>query len=198
MEANPEMFGWIRDYMFRLAYVVRGAPADFFELLRVSPRYAVAQTRRGRPNVICDFFGPRVQEAFGDIPNEVRIDNEYETPELYFWQHGARLKFNQGDEAYRVHQPNTARAYSFVNNAPCLPGWDLPLEDYSLFGVYGLDSTGTNLLRASLTCQHNDRIVWRNELPEPPADSKWAIIKPSSPQIGPAIIDDDEQRAVNE
>ncbi len=198
METNDRRFDWVAEYLDQLAYVIRGAAADFFELIRLCPRYAVAQTRRGRPNVIQDFFGPRVQEAFGNIPHKVRIDSEYDTPQIFFMEPGVRMKFNKADADYRIHPPNTARAYSFVDNAPCLPGFEAPLADYSLLGVYGLDSTGTRLVRASITCQHDGQVIWRNELPELPADHRWAIIRPSSPQTGPAIIDISERRAESE
>jgi len=142
-----------------------------------------------------DLIAARAEEAFIDLPSEVRIEREYETSQLFFRQHNVALKFNQCDENYRIHPPGTDRACSFLTSPLLFPAdeIDLPSGCITLFGVYGLNRARTEVQRVAITLQSAEEVLWKKDLPAPPADGQWAIVKPSAPQAGPAIIDLDEQ-----
>ena len=131
-----------------------------------------------------------------DLPGEVHVDLAYETAQVRFDKYDTVLKFNKVDQRFRVHTPSTSRARSFVARNPWLPFPDmsLPNEELSLFGAYRLNQSGTELLDVTATCQHGDEVVWRTDIPEPPADSRFSMIKPKTPKAGPSIIDIDERR----
>lgn len=189
---------WIVEYFPPLSYAIRGGVGDWFDLVQQSPQVAVAQTSRSRPNMICDLIGQRAREAFADVPNQVRVDTLYETTQLTFLEHDVVLKFNQLDESLKIHPSATQRAQSFVYQQHLLPypGIYASTDGLSLIGGYRLDVNHTALLHATVTCQHDEEVVWHQHIPEPPADNKFSLVKPVSPKAGPSVRDLNDERRI--
>jgi len=194
-----QYFGWIDDdFAFRFSYCLRRGVEDYFEGMRNWPQAGIAATSRSRTSLTVDLIGQRANEAWADLPKEVRIEREYDITQLFIPRHNILVKFNQCDEQYRVHPPNTERACNLLVSPLLFPPEEIQLPSgcLTLFAVYGLNRAKNALQRAAITLQGVEEVVWKKELPEPPADHKCAIIRPLSPQTGPAIIDIDEERRV--
>jgi hypothetical protein len=67
-------------------------------------------------------------------------------------------------------------------------------DGLSLIGGYRLDFSHTQLLHATVTCQHYEEIVWYRDIPEPPAEDKFSLLRPTSPKTGPSVDDSEEGR----
>jgi len=192
MEPNPYPLSWIDDYFPRLSYSIRGGVQDWLDVVQQCPRVAIAQTARGRPNMICDLMGQRAREAFADIPDEVEVRTVYETAQIRFLHHGVTMKFNQMDDEFRVHPPNTVRAAGWVHQQHLLPfmGQSESTDGLSLFGGYRLD--GEQLIHVTATCQHGEAVVWQRDIPEPPAGDQFSLVQPVAPTGGPLVSDVDD------
>lgn len=187
---------WVDEYLPRLSFAIRGGVRDWFEVAQVSARVAIAHSSRSRASMICDLCGQRAREAFQDIPDQVLVEVEYETAQLRFLNQDVVLKFNQLDSGLRVHTPSTDRAKGFLYQQDFLPFTETvaPSAGLSLIGGYRLDGNHTQLLQATVTCQHGQDVIWHRDIPEPPPTDRFSLIQPINPGRGPTITDRVEGR----
>lgn len=175
-------FSWLAAHHPRIYFILAGGVGDWFEILRACPRLAVAKTSRSTASNIYDLTAQRAREAFADIPDEVRIVEEYETISIYFIKHDVTMKIHKANEAGYIHPPNTDRSYrayyqtGLFGNSPDDRG-------VVLNAIYQLNAPMTALASISVTCQRGDEIVYRHDIEPPQAGDRFSVVLPQTPPV---------------